>query len=131
MLALPWTVGLLDRAIVITLDHRQPRWAASPATSRTRGCSRRFGIVAIGLQPIPYYIVAFLMVIIFGFLWPVLPISGGFAMNVRPGWTWQFVALGHASMPSCPRLSLVDRRLRQLVPRHAGAGRPTSSPRTM
>jgi peptide/nickel transport system permease protein len=67
---------------------------------------RILGIVAIGLQPIPYYIVAFLMVIIFGFLWPVLPISGGFAMNVRPGWTWQYgLSIIHYSI--LPALSLV------------------------
>jgi peptide/nickel transport system permease protein len=46
--------------------------------------------------------VAFLMVIIFGFLWPVLPISGGFAMNVRPGLSWQFVGsvMHHAVLPA-------------------------------
>ena len=56
----------------------------------------------MGLQPIPYYIVAFILLIIFGFLWPVLPISGGFAMDVRPGWTWQFVGsvLQHAILPA-------------------------------
>src|SRR5690606_19955376 len=63
---------------------------------------KAFGIIAIGIQPIPYYIVAFLMVIIFGFLWPVLPISGGFAMNVRPGWSWEFVSsvLRHGLLPA-------------------------------
>jgi peptide/nickel transport system permease protein len=63
---------------------------------------KAFGVVAIGIQPIPYYIVAFLMVIVFGFLWPVLPITGGFAMNVRPGWTWEFALsiLHHALLPA-------------------------------
>jgi peptide/nickel transport system permease protein len=89
MLALPWTVGLLTVAVVITwiLGNIAGGLAGYFQNSRLL---KAFGIVAIGIQPIPYYIVAFLMVIIFGFLWPVLPISGGFAMNVRPGWTWQF-----------------------------------------
>jgi peptide/nickel transport system permease protein len=88
-LALPWTVGLLTVAVLIT-------WLVGNVAGGIAGYFQNsrllklFGIVAIGIQPIPYYIVAFLMVIIFGFLWPVLPISGGFAMNVRPGWTWQF-----------------------------------------
>ena len=30
-------------------------------------------------HPIPYYIVAFVLLIVFGYLWPVLPISGGYA----------------------------------------------------
>ena len=40
--------------------------AASPASWRWR------------FHPIPYYIVAFLLLIVFGYLWPVLPISGGY-----------------------------------------------------
>ncbi|HVY51897.1 MAG TPA: ABC transporter permease [Devosia sp.] len=89
MLALPWTVGLLTTAVVIT-------WVLGNVAGGLAGyfqnsrLLKAFGIIAIGIQPIPYYIVAFLMVIIFGFLWPVLPISGGFAMNVRPGWSWEF-----------------------------------------
>ena len=29
----------------------------------------------IGLQPIPYYVLAFILLILFGFVWPVLPIT--------------------------------------------------------
>jgi peptide/nickel transport system permease protein len=89
MLALPWTVGLLLVATCITwtVGNIAGGFAGYFQNSRLL---KAFGIVAIGVQPIPYYIVAFLLVIIFGFLWPVLPISGGFAMNVTPGWTWQF-----------------------------------------
>jgi peptide/nickel transport system permease protein len=48
------------------------------------------------------------MVIIFGFFWPVLPISDGFAMNVRPGWTFEFITsvLHHAILPAAS-LSIV------------------------
>ena len=88
-IALPWTVGLLTVAVIIT-------WVIGNVAGGLAGyfqnskLLRAFGIIAIGIQPIPYYVVAFLFVIIFGFLWPVLPISGGFAMNVTPGWSWQF-----------------------------------------
>ena len=34
----------------------------------------------MGIHPIPYYVAAFVLLIIFGFLWPVLPISGGATM---------------------------------------------------
>jgi peptide/nickel transport system permease protein len=90
MLALPWTVGLLVVSTVLTwlLGNIAGALAGYYQDSRIL---RALGVVAIGVQPIPYYIVAFLMVIIFGFVWPVLPISGGFAMNVRPGWTVEFV----------------------------------------
>ena len=48
-------------------------------------------MVAMGLHPIPYYIVAFVLLVVFGYLWPVLPISGGSAMNLR-----QALDLDHA-----------------------------------
>jgi peptide/nickel transport system permease protein len=107
MLALPWTAGLLT---VTTIFH----WIIGNILGGLAGyyqnsrILRAFGIVAIGVQPIPYYIVAFLMVIIFGFLWPVLPISDGFSMNVRPGWTIEFVGsvLHHAILPAAA-LSIV------------------------
>jgi peptide/nickel transport system permease protein len=88
-LALPWTVGLLTVAVVITWILGNVAGALAGYFQNSR-LLRLFGIIAIGIQPIPYYVVAFLLVIIFGFLWPILPISGGYAMNVRQGWSWQF-----------------------------------------
>jgi len=89
MLALPWTFGLLLVATVITWTVGNIAGGLAGYFQNSR-LLKAFGIVAIGIQPIPYYIVAFLLVIIFGFLWPVLPISGGFAMDVAEGWTLQF-----------------------------------------
>ncbi|WFE76925.1 ABC transporter permease [Roseinatronobacter sp. S2] len=105
MRALPWTVGLLATAVVFT-------WLIGNILGGLAGYYQNnrvlkgVGIVAMGLQPIPYYIVAFILLIVFGFVWPVLPISGGFAMNVRPGWNWPFIGsvLSHAILPA---LSLV------------------------
>ena len=105
MLALPWTVGLLTTSIIIT-------WVIGNILGGLAGYFQNsrllklFGVVAIGIQPVPHYIVAFLCVIIFGFVWPILPISGGFAMNVRPGWTWQF-ALSVIHYSLLPAASLV------------------------
>ena len=64
------------------------------------------GVVAMGIHPIPYYIVALLLLIVFGFLWPVLPITGGSAMNLQQGWNWPFVSsvLLHSILPA---LSLI------------------------
>ena len=107
MLALPWTFGLLFVSTVLTwlLGNIAGGLAGYYQNSRLL---KALGILAIGLQPIPYYIVAFLMVIIFGFLWPVLPISGGFAMNVRPGWTPEFMlSVLHYSILPAASLTLV------------------------
>ena len=60
------------------------------------------GVVAMGFHPIPYYIIAFVLLIIFGYLWPVLPISGGAAQNVPQGFTFDYVAsvLRHSFLPA-------------------------------
>src|SRR6185312_13824245 len=64
------------------------------------------GVLVMGFHPIPYYIVAFVLLIVFGYLWPVLPISGGAQMNLPRGYDIRFVAsvLLHSILPA---LSLV------------------------
>lgn len=106
-LALPWTVGLLTVSSVITWVVGNIAGALAGYFQNSR-LLRAFGILTIAVQPIPYYIVAFLLVIIFGFIWPILPISGGFAMNVRPSWTPEFVlSILHYSILPASALVLV------------------------
>ena len=98
---MPWTVGLLVVATLITFAIGNLLGGLAGYMQSNR-FFKLFGIFAMGIQPIPYYIVAFILLVIFGFIWPVLPISGGFAMNVMPGWTWTFVGsvLLHAILPA-------------------------------
>jgi peptide/nickel transport system permease protein len=99
--AMPWTVGLLVTATLITFAIGNLLGGLAGYMQNNR-FFKLFGIFAMGIQPIPYYIVAFILLIIFGFIWPVLPISGGFAMNVTPGWNWTFVGsvLLHSVLPA-------------------------------
>jgi peptide/nickel transport system permease protein len=55
----------------------------------------------MGFHPIPYYIVAFVLVIVFGYLWPVLPITGGAQMNLARGFTLEFIGsvVWHSILP--------------------------------
>ncbi len=101
MRAMPWTVGLLTLATMLTFVVGNILGGLAGYYQNNR-LLKAFGILAISIQPVPYYIVAFILLIIFGFIWPVLPISGGFAMNVTPGWNWTFVAsiLQHAILPA-------------------------------
>jgi len=105
MRALPWTVALLTLATLITFTVGNLLGGLAGYNQNNRFL-KIFGLVAIGIQPVPYYIVAFILLIIFGFLWPILPISGGFAMNVTQGWNWPFISsvIQHATLPA---LSLV------------------------
>ena len=119
MLALPWTLGLLSVTIVIS-------WFVGNILGGLAGYYQNsrflkaFGVVAMGIQPIPYYIVAFLMVIVFGFVWPILPIMGGFAMNVPAGLHAAVHRIGPDSRDPSRDLAGPG-RTRHLVPGHAGA----------
>jgi peptide/nickel transport system permease protein len=67
---------------------------------------RLAGVITMGFHPIPYYIVAFVLLIVFGYLWPILPITGGYRMNTARGFNLEFIlsVLQHAILPA---LSLV------------------------
>src|SRR3954451_9639040 len=103
--ALPWTAGLL--AVSTIASWALGNWLGGLAGyyQNSRGL-KLLGVIAMGLHPIPYYILALLLLIVFGFLWPVLPISGGSAMNLPQAWTFDFVVsvLQHAILPA---LSLI------------------------
>ena len=103
--ALPWTAGLLLVATTITwvLGNLLGGLAGYLRESRTL---RVTGLLVMGFHPIPYYIVALLVLIVFGYLWPVLPITGGAQMNLARGWNLGF-ALSVLQHSLLPVLSLV------------------------
>src|SRR5882724_7766678 len=98
--ALPWTVALLVVSTLLT-------WVLGNLLGGLAGYYRRnrtlrfAGLLAMAFHPIPYYIVAFLLLIVFGYLWPVLPISGGYKMNMTRDWSWEFIGslASHAILP--------------------------------
>jgi peptide/nickel transport system permease protein len=100
MRALPWTVGLLTTAVLVTWFFGNLVGGLAGYFQNSR-LLKLFGVVAMGVQPIPYYIVAFLLLFLLGFVWPVLPISGGYAINVQPGWDLEFITsvIEHAILP--------------------------------
>jgi peptide/nickel transport system permease protein len=103
--ALPWTTGLLVVSTIITWVLGNWLGGLAGYYQKNRGF-KLLGVIAMGLHPIPYYILALLLLIVFGFLWPVLPISGGSAINLPQTWSWAFAAsvLQHAILPA---LSLI------------------------
>lgn len=99
--ALPWTIGLLFTCTSLA-------WMLGNLLGGLSGYYRDsrilklFGVVAIAFHPIPYYISAFVLLIIFGYLWPVLPISGGAAQNVPQAFTLDYIGsvLLHSILPA-------------------------------
>ena len=103
--ALPWTIGLMLTATLLA-------WILGNALGGLAGYYRdhrglkAMGMVAMGLHPIPYYIVAFVLMVVFGFLWPVLPITGGSAMNLKQAAVFDH-ALSIAQHSILPAASLI------------------------
>jgi len=99
--ALPWTVGLLLTCTLIA-------WLLGNLLGGLAGYYRRsrvlkmFGMVAMGFHPVPYYIIAFVLLIIFGSLWPVLPISGGAGKNIPQELSSRYIlsVLQHSILPA-------------------------------
>lgn len=103
--AMPWTIGLLITSTIITWALGNYLGALAGYYQRSRAL-KAFGLAAMGLHPVPYYIVALVLLIVFGYVWPILPISGGAGMNMPQGWNWPYVAsvLKHSVLPA---LSLI------------------------
>jgi len=99
--ALPWTVGLLVFSTIAS-------WIIGNVLGALAGYFRNsrllkfFGIIVMAMQPIPTYIVGLALIIVFGFIWPILPISGGSQVNLEPAFNWAFISsvIYHATLPA-------------------------------
>jgi peptide/nickel transport system permease protein len=98
--ALPWTAGLLSVSTLIAFALGNLLGALAGYYRESR-LLKAAGIAAMMVHPIPYYIVAFVVLVAFGYVWPVLPISGGYRINTPPGLNSTFVlsVLTHAILP--------------------------------
>lgn len=99
--AMPWTFGLLTLSTVFA-------WIVGNTLGALAGYFRdnRFlkviGMGVMALQPLPTYIVGLALVIFLGYLWPILPISGGAQVNLPPalGWSYIHSVLVHGTLPA-------------------------------
>ena len=99
--ALPWTIGLLTLALIIT-------WSLGNLLGALAGYYRSnlllklSGAAVMALHPVPAYIVGLVLLLIFGYVWPVLPISGGAQMNLQPGITLDYLRslILHGTLPA-------------------------------
>jgi peptide/nickel transport system permease protein len=99
--ALPWTIGLLFTCTLVAwlLGNLLGGLSGYYRDSRTLDV---LGVVAMALHPVPYYIIAFILLLIFGYVWPVLPISGGAGQNIAPGFNLTYIGsvLLHSILPA-------------------------------
>jgi peptide/nickel transport system permease protein len=99
--ALPWTLGLLLVTTFISWTLGNLIGGLAGYYSRARW-SRALDSVAMIVRPLPYYIFAFSLLIMFAFVVQWFPVSGGAAIGSRPAFTWTFIKdlLWHAFLPA-------------------------------
>lgn len=103
--SLPWTAGLLLTSALIAWIIGNFIGGVAGYFS-TRRWARAVSVFAMTIRPIPYYIMAFVLLILFAYLLPIFPLSGSLAIGVHPSFSLRFLTslLRHAFLPS---LSLV------------------------
>jgi peptide/nickel transport system permease protein len=103
--ALPWTIGLLALATLFSfvlgnLIGALMAWAPTPIWLR------RLLPLSLTFTSIPYFMLAILLIYVFGFGLRLLPFSGGYGRDLTLGWNGPFI-LSVAQHAVLPALSIV------------------------
>jgi len=63
-------------------------------------------IIAMSIYPIPYYIMALVLLILFAYIFPIFPMVGGYSIGLTPSLSLEFIfnVIKHATLPA---LSLI------------------------
>lgn len=84
--SLPWSIGLMFTALLISWSLGNFIGLLAGYYNR-RTSSKVIETTAMIIYPIPYYILALLMVILFAYVWPIFPFV--FLVSGEPGtWPW-------------------------------------------
>lgn len=105
--SLPWTIGLLLTTTVLV-------FILGNLSGGLAGYFRRNGLlkatdgVVMVLAPIPYYIIALTLIIMFAYIVPVFPVGGAYTIGAPIGFSWAFIKdmLTHAFLPAMSLLVL-------------------------
>lgn len=103
--ALPWTLGLLLMSTAISWTVGNIVGGLAGYYTRRRW-SRVLDSVAMVVRPLPYYVFAFILLLLFAYVVRWFPITGGASLGAIPTFTWDYIkdVLWHSTLPA---LSLV------------------------
>jgi peptide/nickel transport system permease protein len=105
--AMPWTMGLLVTTTALGWIIGNIMGGHAGYHSRKRW-SRSLDSIAMIIRPFPYYIFAFLLLILFGYVFQWFPVAGGESIGMQPSFTWPYIkdVLQHAFLPAMSLLLL-------------------------
>lgn len=103
--AMPWTIGLLLTAIVISWCLGNLLGALASYFPRS-SVMRVVDVLSQAVRPIPYYVMALVMLVLFAYVVPIFPFSGAYPVGRHVEFTPDFVltVIKHSALPA---LSLV------------------------
>jgi peptide/nickel transport system permease protein len=98
--ALPWTMGLLLTTTIISWVLGNIIGGLAGYYTR-KGWSRLLDAVAMVIRPLPYYIFAFTLLLLFAYVWRWFPVTGGASLGALPTFSWEYVkdVLWHSFLP--------------------------------
>lgn len=99
--ALPWTAGLLLTTTILAWIVGNVLGAFAGYYSGSRW-SQGMDVVAMVIRPMPYYIFAFALLLLFAYAVRWFPVSGGVRLGMQPSFTWPYVqsVLWHSFLPA-------------------------------
>jgi peptide/nickel transport system permease protein len=103
--ALPWTLGLLLTTTAISWTLGNIIGGLAGYYTRKRW-SQSLDVLAMVIRPLPYYIFAFGLLLIFSYVLRWFPVTGGASLGAIPTFNWEYIkdVLWHSFLPA---LSLV------------------------
>jgi peptide/nickel transport system permease protein len=99
--ALPWTLGLLLTATIISWIIGNLLGVVASYYPKNKMLSA-VDVLSQAVRPIPYYLMALLLMTFFGFMWPIFPMRGAYPMGMMPEFTLSFAitVLYHSVLPA-------------------------------
>ncbi|PMQ01231.1 MAG: ABC transporter permease [Dictyoglomus sp. NZ13-RE01] len=99
--SLPWTAGLLIIAALLSWIIGNILGGLAGYYSEKRW-SKILSVVAMSIYPIPYYIMALILIILFAYIFPFFPIVGGYSIGMKPSFSISFILnlIKHAFLPA-------------------------------
>ncbi|HEW93028.1 MAG TPA: ABC transporter permease [Thermotogaceae bacterium] len=99
-MSLPWTIGLLSVTTILS-------WIIAVLAGGIVGYYRKrwmeaFDIFVMIIRPIPYYVMALILLILLAYVFPIFPLSGGVGIARGLTFSWQTILsiLKHAILPA-------------------------------
>lgn len=99
--AMPYTLSLLIPAVLISWVFGNLFGSLSSYYPKNKFFSV-IEVVGQAVRPIPYYIVAIVLLVVFAFFIPILPFGGAYPIGTHPSWTLNFamIYLKHSILPA-------------------------------